>query len=274
MRGTHISRPSGDILAEVGLLAESGVKEIVVIGQDTTMYGVDFDGKRHLPGLLRDIADIPGIAWVRLMYAYPAHFPEAILDVMASHPRICKYLDLPVQHAADAVLKSMRRGMSRRALLDLVRTIRERVPGVALRTTLIVGYPAEGEAEFEELLDFVRQTRFDRLGVFTYSLEEGTTAFPLGDPVPAEEKERRRAAVMEVQREISEAQNEDLVGRRVRVLVDRLENGQYFGRTEHDAPEIDNEVILPGVPDLRIGSFYDVGIVEAYEYDIHGKVLA
>jgi ribosomal protein S12 methylthiotransferase len=274
MRGTHISRPAGEILAEVRLLAGSGVKEIVVIGQDTTMYGVDLDRKRHLPRLLHDIADIPGIAWVRLMYAYPAHFPLAILEVMASHPRICKYLDLPVQHASDAVLKSMRRGVSRRALLDLVSTIRKRVPGIALRTTLIVGYPAEGEVEFEELLDFVRQTRFDRLGVFTYSREEGTTAYPLGDPVPAVEKERRRAAIMEVQREISEEQNEALVGRQVRVLVDRRESRQYFGRTEHDAPEIDNEVILPGVPELQIGSFYDVGIVEAYEYDIHGKVLA
>jgi ribosomal protein S12 methylthiotransferase len=273
MRGAHVSRPADEILAEVRLLAGGGVKEIIVIGQDTTMYGIDLDGKRHLPQLLRDIADIHGIAWVRLMYAYPAQFPLAILDVMASHPRICKYLDLPLQHVADAVLKSMRRGMSRRALLDLVRTIRERVPGIALRTTLIVGYPAEGEAEFEELLEFVRQTRFERLGVFTYSPEDGTGAFPLGDPVPAEEKERRRAAVMEVQRGISEELNDALVGRHVRVLVDRRENGQYFGRTEHDAPEIDNEVILPAVPELQIGSFCDVVIVEAYEYDIHGEVL-
>jgi ribosomal protein S12 methylthiotransferase len=273
MRGAHVSRPADEILAEVRLLAGGGVKEIIVIGQDTTMYGVDLDGKRGLPRLLHDIADIPGIAWVRLMYAYPAHFPPGILDVMASHPRICKYLDLPLQHVADAVLKSMRRGLSRRALQDLIRTIRERVPGIALRTTLIVGYPAEGETEFGELLDFVRQTRFNRLGVFTYSMEEGTGAFPLGDPVPVEEKERRRAAVMEAQREISEEHNEALVGRRLRVLVDRQESGQYFGRTEHDAPEIDNEVILPGVPELRIGSFYDVGIVEACEYDIHGKVL-
>jgi len=249
------------------------VRELVVIAQDTTAYGIDSDGRRRLPELLDRLADVEGIGWVRLMYAYPARFPIELLDVMARHPRICKYLDIPVQHASDHVLKSMARGMSARALRELLGTIRDRVPGIALRTTLIVGYPDEGEAEFEELRLFVEEQRFERLGVFTYSSEEGTTAFPLGDPVPPEEKERRRGVIMELQREISEARNEALVGTRQNVLVDRAEQGRFVGRTQHDAPEIDNEVLLVSDFPLRVGTFCDVEIVESYEYDLTGKVL-
>jgi len=273
MRGRHLSRPLNDVLAEARGLARGGVRELVVIAQDTTAYGVDRYGRRRLPELLDRLADVEGIGWVRLMYAYPAHFPLALLDVMARHPRICKYIDIPVQHASERVLKSMARGMSARALRELIGTIRDRVPGIALRTTLIVGYPNEGEAEFEELRSFVEEQRFERLGVFTYSSEEGTAAFPLGDPVSPEEKERRRGVIMELQQDISEARNAALVGTRQRVLVDRVEQGRFTGRTQHDAPEIDNEVHLVSDFPLQVGTFYDAEIVESYEYDLMGKVL-
>ncbi len=270
MRGEHRSRPEEELLDEARRLAEQGVKELVVIGQDTTQYGMDRGGRRRLGALLACLADLPGIEWVRLMYAYPAKFPLDLLDVIATHPKICKYLDIPFQHVSDNVLKSMRRGMSRRALHELVATIRRRVPGIALRTTLIVGYPCEGEPEFDELVEFVRQARFERLGVFSYSHEDGTTAFGLGDPVPSAEKERRRAFLMELQKDISEEQNASLIGKRVRVLIERKEGDHFVGRTEHDAPEIDNEVFVRSPSDLPAGTFCDVEIVEAYEYDIVG----
>jgi ribosomal protein S12 methylthiotransferase len=272
MRGQHVSRPMEEILHEAARLAEQGAKELVVIGQDTTYYGIDRDGRRRLPELVERLADVDGIEWVRLMYAYPAQFPLELLDVIAGHPHVCKYLDMPIQHVSDVVLKSMRRGISRRALRELVEKIRHTVPGIGLRTTLIVGYPGEGEKEFGELMDFVTETRFDRLGVFAYSLEEGTGVFPLGDPVSPEEKERRRALVMEAQREISEERNSALIGSRLKVLVERKERDHYAGRTEHDAPEIDNEVIIRTEKPLLIGSFSDVEIVDAYEYDILGTI--
>ncbi len=270
MRGRHTSRPEDELLDEARRLAEGGVKELVVIGQDTTLYGVDRGGKRCLGDLLSRLADVPGIGWVRLMYAYPASFPLDLLDVMAHHPNICRYLDIPLQHIADPVLTSMRRGMSRRALLELVGTIRRRVPGIALRTTMIAGYPAEGAEEFEDLVAFVREARFERLGVFSYSHEDGTAAYSLGDPIPFEEKERRRATLMEVQKAISEEQNASLIGKTIRVLIDRQEQDHYVGRTEFDAPEIDNEVIVRSSTPLPGGTFCDVEIVEAYEYDIVG----
>jgi len=273
MRGAHRSRPLSDILVEARGLARKGVRELVVIAQDTTAYGVDIDGKRWLPLLLEHLADVDGIDWVRLMYAYPAHFPVEVLDVMARHPRICKYIDIPLQHVAESVLKSMARGMSARALRELITRIRDHVPGVAIRTTLIVGYPTEGEGEFDELRDFVAEQRFERLGVFTYSREEGTAAFPLGDPVSPEVKERRRAVLMEIQRDISEDHNAGLIGTQKRVLIDRMEQGRYYGRTEHDAPEVDNEVVIDGEVPIAVGTFHNVEIVEAYEYDLLGKAL-
>jgi ribosomal protein S12 methylthiotransferase len=271
MRGKHVSRPMDEILQEARLLAGRGVKELVIIGQDTTSYGLDLGGHRQLGELLGRVADTDGIEWVRLMYAYPAKFPMDVLDVIARHPRIVKYMDLPVQHVSDTILKSMRRGISRRALCDLLASIRERVPDIALRTTLIVGYPGEGEKEFEELLDFVREQKFHRLGVFTYSLEEGTTAYGMGDPVPAEEKERRLAIIMEAQREISLARNEALVGTEQKVLIDRIEGDQLVGRTMHDAPEIDNEVFLPFQPGMGPGTFCNVEVVESTEYDLYAR---
>lgn len=273
MRGRHVSRPFGEILDETNRLAESGVKEIVVIGQDTTAYGLDTAGRRRISDLVAAIADVRGVEWVRLMYAFPAKFPVGLLDVIAGHPRVCTYLDMPVQHSADAVLKSMRRGVSSRTTRDLLRMIRDRVPGIALRTSLIVGYPTEGEREFRQLEDFVSEVRFDRLGVFLYSQEEGTTAFPLGDPIPSPVKEERQARIMELQREISSERNAALVGTRQKVLIDRRENDLFVGRTEHDAPDIDNEVFVRSGEPLTIGTLCEVDIVDAYEYDIVGDAV-
>jgi len=268
MRGKHVSKPEEEILAEVKLLAAKGVQEVVVIGQDTTYYGLDIHGKRRLPHLLERIADVPGVRWVRLMYAYPAKFPKDVLQVIAQHPNICKYIDMPVQHVADDVLRSMRRGISQRALRDLIDSIRTQIPGVALRTTLIVGYPDETAKAFDDLTRFVEEVRFDRLGVFTYSHEDGTFAYPLGDPITKEEKERRKDLVMELQKEISQTGNDQLVGTRQKVLVDRVEETTYVGRTERDAPEIDNEVFIESAEHLKVGTFCDVEIVDAYEYDL------
>jgi ribosomal protein S12 methylthiotransferase len=274
MRGNHVSRPLEEILQEARLLAAQGVRELVVIAQDTTFYGVDLYGRRRIADLVDRLTGIEGIAWVRVMYAYPSHFPLELLDVIAGNPRVCRYLDMPVQHVADSVLRSMRRGMSRRTLQKLLETIRTRVPGITLRTTLIVGYPSEGEREFRELEEFVRDTRFDRLGVFPYSLEEGTTAHPLGDPVSIEEKERRRDVIMEIQKEISLSLNQAKIGSTKTVMIDRREGGEYIGRTESDAPEIDNEVVVESVHARLPGSFCEVEIVDAYEYDLYGKVLS
>jgi ribosomal protein S12 methylthiotransferase len=273
MRGMHASRPVEEVLDEARRLAECGVKELVVIGQDTTYYGLDTMGKRLLPELLRRIADVPGLEWIRLMYAYPAKFPLELLEVITGHPRICKYLDMPVQHVADPVLKSMRRGISGRTLRELISTIREQVPGIALRTTLIVGYPSEGEKEFRELERFVEETRFERLGVFSYSLEEGTSACPLGDPVAAEEKDRRLGRIMEIQQRISSERNASLIGQQLRVLIDRKEKDLFVGRSEFDAPDIDNEVFVHAGRALAIGTFHQVEIVDAYEYDIVGDAV-
>jgi len=275
MRGKHISRPIGDILAETEKLAAGGVKEIVVIGQDTTYYGQDLYGRSALPEILEKIADVDGIEWVRLMYAYPAKFPREVLDVIADHPNVCRYLDMPVQHCSDEVLRSMRRGISKRALCELIEVIRERIPGVALRTTLIVGYPGETHAAFDELLRFVEDVRFDRLGVFPYSREDGTAAYPLGDPIPNHEKERRRSLVMDLQKEISLANNRRLIGSCQRVLLDKVEDGYAIGRTESNAPEIDNEVHIATNDGLLMGNFVDVRIDDASEYDLfatHGGI--
>jgi ribosomal protein S12 methylthiotransferase len=272
MRGKHVGRSVEHIVDEAKRLAGQGVKELVVIGQDTTYFGLDTNGERQLPQLLQKLGDIDGIEWVRLMYAYPAKFPDEVLDVIAGHPHICKYLDMPIQHVADPVLRSMRRGMSQRALRELIAEIRARVPNIALRTTLIVGYPNETEKEFDELLDFVSDVKFDRLGVFTYSQEEGTAAYELGDPVPAKEKERRQAVILQAQQAISEEKNQLLINTTQRVLVDRIDDGVYAGRTERDAPEIDNEVFVHSSRNLSTGDFVEVDIDDATEYDLFGSV--
>ncbi|HEY6191010.1 MAG TPA: 30S ribosomal protein S12 methylthiotransferase RimO [Bacteroidota bacterium] len=268
MRGAHKSKPRERVLLEAQRLAALGVKEIVLIAQDSTYYGLDLYGKRTLAGLLDSIAGVKGIEWIRLLYAFPAGFPADVLECFNAHPNICRSLDIPIQHISDPVLSSMRRGISTLKLRELLAGIRSAVPGIALRTTLIVGYPAEGEREFEELLEFVREGHFDRMGVFTYSQEEGTTAHPLGDPVPQSVKEARRDAVMEAQREISRERNERLVGRTLKVLIDSAEGGTAAGRTEWDAPEVDNEVIVEDAAGFSAGEFYDVTIVGSEAYDL------
>lgn len=273
MRGGHVSRPMEEILIEANHLAMNGVKELVVVAQDSTYYGLDIYGERRLAGLLETLAQVRGIEWVRLMYAYPSRFPLDILPVIASQSTICKYIDMPVQHVSDPVLKSMRRGHTRRALRELVGNIREAVPGITLRTTLIIGYPNEGEAEFQELLDFVAETEFDRLGVFAYSQEENTTAHPLGDPIPAEVKQERIDRVMQLQREISAKKNELLVGKRERVFVESVAEGEYICRSERDAPEVDGEIYVTATFPLQPGDFVEVEYTGAMDYDLFAEAV-
>ncbi|MGD0338361.1 MAG: 30S ribosomal protein S12 methylthiotransferase RimO [Bacteroidota bacterium] len=272
MRGRLVSRPIEEILKEAELLASRGVKEIVVIGQDTTAYGIDRTGKRILAKLLEEIAAVDGIKWIRLMYTYPAKFPMEILEIFGRTPKLCRYIDIPIQHISDGVLQSMHRGITQKATRELLKAFRDMVPDIALRTTLIVGYPTETAEDFEELLNFVGEERFERLGVFSYSHEEGTPAHELGDPVPCEVKEERLSQIMELQRDISEARNQSMVGKKFPVLIDRIEQGWHIGRTESDAPEIDNEVYCRGV-EARCGEFYQVSISDAVEYDLYGDIV-
>jgi ribosomal protein S12 methylthiotransferase len=254
-------------------LVAKGVKELIVIGQDTTYYGLDLYGKRQLSSLLTSLASVKELEWIRLMYAYPAKFPLDVLEVFAANPKICRYLDMPVQHAADNVLKSMRRGITRNTTEQLIGKIRSAVPDIALRTTLIVGYPNESEKDFEELVQFVKDVQFDRLGVFTYSQEDDTAAYDLEDPVPADEKERRKEYIMEVQRSVSLEKNERRIGMRTTAVIERIEEGNIVGRTEWDAPEIDNEIYIttPSSP-YAVGDFVDVTITDATEYDLYGSM--
>lgn len=273
MRGGHRSRSIEELEFEAMMLASNGVKEIILIAQDSTYYGLDMYGERALAKLLTRLAKVNGIEWIRLMYAYPAKFPKDILDVIAGEEKIAKYLDIPVQHASTNVLKSMRRGLTRRATEEVIDMIREKVPGITLRTTLITGYPTETEAEFQEMEDFVTKMRFDRLGVFTYSQEDGTTADVLGDPIPAEEKQRRQARLMELQQEISYEKNLAKIGTLQRTLIERREEGSYYGRTEADAPEVDNEIIIETEKHLELGSFVCARVIDAYEFDLIAELV-
>lgn len=275
MRGVHRSKPIEQIMDEVMKLTAKGVKELIVIGQDTTYYGLDLYGGRKLASLLESLASVKDLEWIRLMYAYPAKFPVDVLQVYRDQPKICRYLDMPIQHASDNVLKSMRRGITRRATESLIETVRDAVPDIALRTTLITGYPNETERDVEELIEFIRSVRFDRLGVFTYSQEDGTSAFGLGDPISHDEKEARRANIMDVQKDISCARNEDRIGKTVRAVVERIEEGSYVGRTMWDAPEIDNEIFITPLNGghLSVGEFVDVRITDAAEFDLYGDVV-
>ncbi len=268
MRGKHISKPLERVLLEARRLAALGVRELILIAQDSTYYGLDIYGKRILSQLLLELSRIDGIEWIRLMYAFPTGFPADVLEEFDRNAKLCRYLDMPVQHISDSVLASMRRGITSDKLRSLIAMIRKTVPGIALRTTLIVGYPNEGEKEFNELVEFVEETQFERLGVFTYSLEEGTTAYPLGDPIPQELKEERRNRIMETQKKISRGKNDRFVGTAQRVLIDGKEGETAFGRTERDAPEVDNEVTIHSANSLSVGSFYNVTIVDADEYDL------
>lgn len=271
MRGLHVSKPLGQIVAEAQHLAARGVKELIIIGQDTTYYGLDLQGERQLDKLLRELAGVDGIEWIRLMYAYPTKFPKSILDVYREYPKICRYLDMPIQHVADDILKSMRRGMTNRSLRQLLSDIKTAVPGIGLRTTLIVGYPNESESDFEQLYEFVEETKFHRLGVFTYSQEEGTTAYDLGDPIPNDVKEERSSRIMELQQRISEERNESLVGSDLKVLIERIEGEFFVGRTEWDAPEIDQEVYVRSSSKLPLGSFVTAKVTHCTEYDLYAQ---
>ncbi len=273
IRGKQESVPVEKLLTEVQWLAASGVKEINVIAQDITQYGLDIYRSKKLPDLLEKIVKVKGIEWVRLHYAYPKGFPMRVLQVMRENPAICRYLDIPLQHINENILASMKRGISRDKTLALLEKMRAMVPGLELRTTLMVGYPGEGEKEFRELYDFVKQQRFNRLGVFTYSPEEGTPANKLGDPIPEKIKQQRQQSIMELQRDISEELNKAKIGTKIKVLIDRKEGDFYIGRTEFDSPEVDNEVMIKAASDPLIpGEFYNVDITGATEYDLLGVI--
>lgn len=274
MRGKHISQPIEKLVKEARHLAQQGVKELMLIAQELTYYGLDIYKKRALPELLHALADVDGIEWIRLHYAYPSKFPTEIFEVMAERKEICNYLDMPLQHASDAVLKRMRRQITRAETEELIRTARAAVPGLTLRTTLLVGYPGETEEEFEALCDFVREQRFNRLGVFQYSHEENTRAFEAEDNVPPEVKARRAERIMAIQQQISEAWNQQLVGKTLKVLFDRKEGDYFVGRTEGDSPEVDNEVLVKASEQYaRVGDFAQVHITEAMEYDLFGEIV-
>lgn len=274
MRGKHVSKPVEDLVKEAKFLAKNGTKELILIAQDLTYYGLDLYSKRNLADLLRNLSDVDGIEWIRLQYAYPSGFPMDILDVMNERSNICNYLDMPLQHISDAMLSSMRRGITRQKTIDLVNSIRDKVPDIALRTTLICGYPGETEKDFEEMRDWVTETRFDRLGCFTYSHEEKTHAYELIDDVPEEVKQQRVETIMGIQQEISFDINQDKVGRTYKVLIDKKEGNYLTGRTEYDSPEVDNEVLI----DARIsyatpGSFVQVKIDRAEDFDLYGQIV-
>lgn len=271
MRGLHKSKPIEQVMNEVINLSKKNIKELIVIAQDTTYYGLDLYGKRELASLLKSLSVVDGIEWIRLMYAFPSKFPIEVLDVISDSEKICKYIDIPVQHASDNVLKSMRRGITRRALTELLHKIRNKIPEIALRTTLIVGYPNETEKDFEELINFVKEIEFDRLGIFTYSQEENTFAYELGDPIPQKIKEERQQIIMDLQREISFKRNISRIGKTKKVLIEKEDGQNLIGRTEWDAPEIDNEIIFTKNKNLKIGDFTKVKITDALEYDLFGE---
>ena len=273
MRGSHTSRSIEELVKEAETLAKRGVKEIMLIAQELTYYGLDLYKKRMLPDLLKRLSDVPGIEWIRLHYAYPHKFPMEILDVMRERDNICNYLDMPLQHAADNMLKAMRRQITRAEMEDLIQNIRQAVPGICLRTTLIAGFPGETLDDIEELKGFLERQRFDRVGIFTYSHEEDTPAYGLEDNVPAEEKQRRAEEIMAVQQEISYEKNQEKVGQTFKVLIDKKEAGRYLGRTEFDSVEVDNEVIVQASEKLQPGNFYNVKITKAYDYDLEGEVV-
>lgn len=275
MRGQHVSVPEDDLVRAATNLAKNGTKELILIAQDLTYYGLDLYKKRALADLLNRLADVQGIDWIRLQYAYPSGFPLDVLDVMAQRPNICKYLDMPLQHGSTEMLKLMRRGITREKTEDLIHTIRDRVPGIALRTTLIVGHPGETDAEFAEMVKFVEQSRFDRLGVFTYSHEEQTHSHTMADDVPAELKQERADLIMEIQQDISLELNQAKVGNTYKVMVDRVEGGYFVGRTEHDSPEVDNEVLIPATEEnhCRLGDFTQVEVTDAEAFDLFGRVV-
>jgi ribosomal protein S12 methylthiotransferase len=274
MRGKHVSTPMEQLVNQAKNLAKQGTKELILIAQDLTYYGLDLYGKRNLDELLRRLSDVDGIEWIRLQYAYPSGFPMEILDAMNERENICKYLDMPLQHITDNMLRSMRRGTTKQKTIDLVNAIRDKVPGMALRTTLITGYPGETMQDFEEMYDWVEETRFDRLGCFTYSHEEKTHAHSLIDDVPEDIKQERVEAIMELQQGISYEKNQEKIGITYKVLIDKIDNGYLTGRTEFDSPEVDNEVLIDATQQYAtVGSFVNVEIDSAEDFDLYGQIV-
>ena len=272
--GKHTSRPMDEILDEVRALVAEGVKEFQVIAQELTYYGVDIDGKHHITELISRMADIPGVEWIRLHYAYPNQFPMDLLDVMREKPNVCNYLDIALQHISDHMLDRMHRHVSKHETIDLLKTIRERVPGICIRTTLMVGFPGETDEDFSELMEFVREARFDRMGAFAYSEEEGTfSAKHYEDDVPEDVKQARLDELMDLQQEISAQVQAEKVGRTMKVIIDRKEGEYYVGRTEYCSPEVDPEVLIPVAEgELKIGEFYQVNIKNSDDFDLYGSV--
>lgn len=273
MRGKHISQPIDVLVKQARNFAKHGVKELMLIAQELTYYGLDIYKKRALPELLQALSDVEGIEWIRLHYAYPSKFPLEIFDAMKERKEVCNYLDIPLQHANNDVLHRMRRQITREETTELIKTAREKVPGIAIRTTFLVGYPGETEEEFEDLCDFVREMKFERVGVFMYSHEEDTSAYDIEDDIPATVKAERANTLMEIQQEISFQKNHDKIGQTLKVLFDRKEGGYFVGRTEFDSPEVDNEVLVDAAENyVRIGDFAMIEIIDAEDYDLYGKV--
>jgi ribosomal protein S12 methylthiotransferase len=272
MRGKHVSRPIEELVTEATKLVRSGVKEIMLIAQELTYYGLDIYKSRELPKLLHALADIPGLEWIRLHYAYPSKFPLEIIDAIRERDNICNYLDMPLQHASNQMLKAMKRQITREDMNELIYAIREKIPDICLRTTLIAGFPGETDDDVEELKTFLQLHRFERVGIFTYSHEEGTSAHDFEDNVPQEIKEERARDVMEVQQEISYEKNQEKLGQTFKVLIDKKESGRYLGRTEFDSVEVDNEVIVHSARELKPGEFVQVKITKAYDFDLEGEL--
>lgn len=275
MRGAHVSKPIEELVKEAKHLAKNGTKELMLIAQDLTYYGLDIYKKRNLSELLKNLSDVEGIEWIRLHYAFPSGFPMDALDVMNERSNICNYLDMPLQHITDNMLKSMRRGTTKQKTIDLVNQMRDKVPGITIRTTLIAGYPGETAKDHNEMLEWVEQTRFDRLGIFSYSHEENTHAYLLKDNVPAKTKQARAEAVMALQQGISFDLNQQKIGKTFKVLFDKKEGDYFIGRTEFDSPEVDNEVLVKADSNfVRVGDFANVKITSAEDYDLHGEVIS
>ncbi len=275
MRGGHKSRPIEELVKEASNLAKNGTKELLLIAQDSTYYGLDLYKKRNLADLLRNLSDVEGIDWIRLHYAFPTGFPMDVLDVMAERDNICNYLDIPLQHGSSNMLKLMRRGTTREKTEALLDSMRQRVPDIAIRTTLIAGHPGETEKDFDEMVSFVEKSRFERLGIFTYSHEENTHSYSMKDDIPEEVKQERANRVMQIQEEISLENNQKKIGKTLKVLIDRKESGNFIGRTEYDSPEVDNEVHIDAKENyLRIGDFAQVKITDATEFDLYGEPVS
>jgi ribosomal protein S12 methylthiotransferase len=273
MRGLHKSKPMEELIKEAEFLATNNTKELVIIAQDTTDYGKDIYGQKKLAELLNKLSQINGIEWIRLMYAYPSKFPDDVIKEIKSNPKICKYVDIPLQHISDDILRSMRRGVTAERTKELLAKLRKEIPDITVRTTFIVGYPNESEKDFNDLCDFVKEMEFDRIGTFTFSVEENTSSFILGDPVSQEEKERRKSILMEIQKDISLKKNEYFMGKELKVLIEAIEGNFYIGRSYRDAPEVDGEILIDAKNNkLEIGKFYNILINDFDDYDLFGTV--